>query len=375
MGMLWLQTPERMFKMAVNPDYDPTERFEMSELKLQGQLADLHEIVPTKFHNGFGGHTLWNNDLIGWTLEANERGKYKVLAPILYRDYKGWHDKNTIFLNPILFWTYSALLRGPSSVKGRSVSSCRSTLEEVWGVDAITPGAIAATATYARFALSADHQLQPTGASTHILYQDNFEYYLQYLIEGLLKKKSLVLAIFRTWNKEFYPHSIGTIEANDTEDGMDESMQEALADLDADDEVEESLGAVSNGNPNDGYNTDVLFNDHHDPRCEEENGPSLEHGQSSSSLSDIENPQNLGSHMPSSPPVQDNNSQMLSRNRKTYASVVTSASGSTFQRQSSMRTAKLNEKNQREDTHTEKRGKLNSSTSVQKKKKKKNTRL
>ncbi|KAF8576721.1 hypothetical protein K439DRAFT_1366464 [Ramaria rubella] len=204
MGMLWLQTPECTFKMAVNPDYDPTKRFEMSELKLQGQLVDLHEIVPTKFHDGFGGDTLWNNVTRYWQL-------LQRVPRALCHPHR-WHRAQTLGTLAGANIPNAQPLAAPAVAK--LSHSCHSTLEEVW--DAITPGAIAATATYARFALSADHQLQPTGASTHIPYQDNFEYYLQYLIEGLLKKKSSVLAIYRTWNKEFYPHSIGTVEANDT---------------------------------------------------------------------------------------------------------------------------------------------------------------
>ncbi|KAF8579159.1 hypothetical protein K439DRAFT_1620718 [Ramaria rubella] len=166
-------------------------------------------------------------ELIGWTADANRSGRYKVLAPILYKDYQGRHNKSTIFLNSILFWTYSALVCGPSSVKGRSITSSHSTLEEVWGVDAITPGAIAAAAIFACFALLADIQLQPTGASTRIPYQENFEHYL---------------TIFRSWNQEFHPHT--TPKTNNTGEADDESVQEALADLEADAEVEGSTGNV-----------------------------------------------------------------------------------------------------------------------------------
>ncbi|KAF8582943.1 hypothetical protein K439DRAFT_1349968 [Ramaria rubella] len=140
MAMLWLQNPECTFKLAMDPSYDPAERFTTSELKLQGQLADLWEIIPAKFYEDFSGDVLWNNfkssmsqqrsngstricreagtaifkcldedisdsfqrrkkfkELIGWTADANGSGRYKVLAPILYKDYQGWNDKSTIF--------------------------------------------------------------------------------------------------------------------------------------------------------------------------------------------------------------------------------------------------------------------------------------
>ncbi|KAF8592560.1 hypothetical protein K439DRAFT_1610340 [Ramaria rubella] len=311
MAMLWLRNPKCTFKLAVDPRYDPAECFATSELKLQGQLADLQELVPAKFYEDFSGDVLWNNvhpinacnapmgalifimrqerqffkclnedisdsfqhrkkikELIGWTANANGSGRYKALAPILYKDYQGWHNKSTIFLNLILFQMYS------TCPKASTFNS--STLEEVWGVDAITLGAIAAAAIFARFALSADIQLQPTGASTHIPYQENFEHYLKYLTDGLLKKKASVIVIFRSWNQEFYPHT--TPKTNNTGEADDKSVQEALADLEADDEVEGSTGNVSDSgnerrNPGpDAWNQEST---EHDPGVQEED--SLSH--------------------------------------------------------------------------------------------------
>ncbi|KAF8574638.1 hypothetical protein K439DRAFT_1371888, partial [Ramaria rubella] len=279
--------PKCTFKLAMDPSYDPAKCFATSELKLQGQLADLQEIILASqqhsngstcirreagtaifkcldkdINNSFQRHEKFK-ELIGWTADANGSGRYKALAPILYKDYQGWHDKSTIFLNLILFWMYSALVCGPSSVKGQSITSSRSTLEEVWGVDAITPGAIAAAAIFAHFALLADIQLQPTGTSTRIPYQENFEHYLKYLTDTLLKKKALVIAIFCSWNQEFYPHT--TPETNNTGEADDESVQEALANLEADDEVEGSTGNVSDSG-----------NEHHNPGPDAQNQESTE---------------------------------------------------------------------------------------------------
>ncbi|KAF8585389.1 hypothetical protein K439DRAFT_1343556, partial [Ramaria rubella] len=266
----WLRNPKHTFKLAVDPSYDPAKRFATSELKLQGQLADLREIFKssmsqqrsnrsTRIHceagmaifkcldkdisNSFQ-HREKFKELIGWTADANGSGRYKALAPILYKDYQGRHDKSTIFLNPILFWVHNfESFTYISHLVTHIITSSHSTLEEVWGVDAITLGAIAAAAIFARFALSADIQLQPTGASTCISYQENFEHYLKYLTDKLLKKKASVIAIFRSWNQEFYPHT--TPKTNKTGEADDESVQEALADLEADDEVEGYAGNVS----------------------------------------------------------------------------------------------------------------------------------
>ncbi|KAF8591296.1 hypothetical protein K439DRAFT_1611304 [Ramaria rubella] len=161
----------------------------------------------------------------------------------------------------------------------------------------------------AHFALLADIQLQPTGASTCIPYQENFEHYLKYLTDGLLKKKASVIAIFHSWNQEFYPHT--TPEMNNTGEADDESVQEALANLEADDEVEGSTGNVSdsgNERRNPGPNTQNQESTEHDPDIQEED--SLSHAdercgnelerESSSSLTNVNSnsaiPQSTGNY-------------------------------------------------------------------------------
>jgi hypothetical protein len=42
-------------------------------------------------------------ELIGWTETADRKGEYLALAPILYDNYQGEHNHDTIFLNKILF--------------------------------------------------------------------------------------------------------------------------------------------------------------------------------------------------------------------------------------------------------------------------------
>lgn len=40
--------------------------------------------------------------LIGWTIGDNGEGGYKVMAPILFKDYAGKFDKWKIFRHPII---------------------------------------------------------------------------------------------------------------------------------------------------------------------------------------------------------------------------------------------------------------------------------
>ncbi|KAF8578340.1 hypothetical protein K439DRAFT_1621412 [Ramaria rubella] len=311
----------------------------------QGQLADLQEIIPAKFYEDFSGDVLWNNfkssmsqqrsngstrihreagtaifkcldedisdsfqccekfkELIGWTANANGSGRYKALAPILYKDYQGRHSTTRM---------YSAL---------------------------------------ARFALSANIQLQPTGASTCIPYQENFEHYLKYLTDGLLKKKALVIAIFHSWNQEFYPHT--TPETNNTGEADEESVQEALANLESDDEVERSTGNVSDSG-----------NERHNPGPDAQNQESTEHDpgiQEEDSLSHANERRGHELERESSSSLTDINSNSASQSTGNYQTY----------RWTSARTAKFNEKNWREGMQTEKRARPSSSTAVQKKRKK-----
>ncbi|KIJ39544.1 hypothetical protein M422DRAFT_77889, partial [Sphaerobolus stellatus SS14] len=205
MNMLWLRHPEQLADLSLDMNYDPMRRYDSVDAKLQGQLQDLRDIIPRKFHKEFENHIFWKevrigmqqqrsngisqirlyagpaifdckaSDLatvtgrmrfkeeIGFVEEADGTTRYKALCPILYKEYEGRHDKTKIFLNPALF--------------------------------------------QAQHVLSADNQLQPIGASTNIPYQDDMEYYLKYLNKGLLTEDRHVLAIFQAWNDHFYPNS------------------------------------------------------------------------------------------------------------------------------------------------------------------------
>ncbi|KIJ32760.1 hypothetical protein M422DRAFT_124611, partial [Sphaerobolus stellatus SS14] len=202
--VLWLWHPEQLTELSLDLDYNPTKHFDSLQGRLQGQLCDLHDLFPSRLHREFANSMFWkefkrqvqqqhSNGITRIRIEAGasifdckseelvssfERVKfrkeigfveeedgttwYKILCPILYKDYEGKHNKRKIFLNPTLF------------------NAC--------------------------YALSVDHQLQPVGSSTNICYQDDLEYYLNYLHWGLQKEDRHVKAIFQNWNDHFYPN-------------------------------------------------------------------------------------------------------------------------------------------------------------------------
>ncbi|KIJ54947.1 hypothetical protein M422DRAFT_24811 [Sphaerobolus stellatus SS14] len=247
MSLLWLHQPSETFQLILDEEYDPVDRFQSEDGWLQGQLRDLLEVLPGHWHkemkdelfiNTFVSamqqqrcnastrvrpdagaaifkctHEEFSNradtfkELIGW---SSESGSYKVLAPILFKNYEGKMDKWKIFRNPILMRTYAALLIGPSSIKKAKGdknyvrNGSHHSVESLWGVRCVTPAVIAASAILARFSASADSSFQPTGAITQITYQKDYEFYLKYLSEGLRANNRAVIGIFEEWNKIFY---------------------------------------------------------------------------------------------------------------------------------------------------------------------------
>ncbi|KIJ48584.1 hypothetical protein M422DRAFT_120163, partial [Sphaerobolus stellatus SS14] len=268
MNMLWLRAPDDVFRLKIDTNYNPSNCFKSLDEQRQGVLAELREEIPAKWHDDMyddilirtfvtqmntqrsNGSTrirqagplifscpleIFQNSTsrtatfkedIGFELGADGVGNYNEMAPILFKDYEGKFDKWKIFRNPVLMkvrvqkdssWfriyiiqAYSALVRGMGSIQDLMEGNvtkrqAHSTVESQWGVHRITPGAIAMAAIYARFAASEDKTFQPIGAETKIDYQGDFEYYLEYLHDGLHSKAPSVIELFAIWNKEFYP--------------------------------------------------------------------------------------------------------------------------------------------------------------------------
>ncbi|KIJ43727.1 hypothetical protein M422DRAFT_140968, partial [Sphaerobolus stellatus SS14] len=264
MNMLWLRHPDEVFRLDVDPDYNPANRFKSFDEEFQGILYELREEIPTKWHNEmdkeilihtrangstrirqagpfiFGCQnveTFHNTNIrattfredIGFKMGKDRVGSYSKLAPILFKDYEGTFDRWKIFRNPILMkvqshlylitffiklpyklQAYSALVRGLGSIQDiqegeLTNSSSHYTVESAWGVRKITPAAIAMVSIFTWFAASEDKKFQPIGSHIKINYQEDYEFYLKYLLEGLQSKSPSVLNIMDTWNQMLYP--------------------------------------------------------------------------------------------------------------------------------------------------------------------------
>ncbi|KIJ48303.1 hypothetical protein M422DRAFT_162803, partial [Sphaerobolus stellatus SS14] len=226
MSSLWIRNLPSTFKLNLDDNYDVAHRFRDILSKCQGHLHDLLDFnaemnqqrsnSSTRVRHETGTAILSCKDidlesgknrfqafgaLIGWKPE----GYYDPYCEILYKDYAGVHDRNKILRSPYLIQV--SLVQGPSSVKNKDGSGARKhlTLDKIWCIESVTPGAIAASAIYARFAASADDNFQPIGSKTKISYLDDFELYLKFITNGLRLKKKFVLELIDEWNEQLYP--------------------------------------------------------------------------------------------------------------------------------------------------------------------------
>ncbi|TFY63624.1 hypothetical protein EVG20_g6236 [Dentipellis fragilis] len=248
MRSFWLRDVDATFSTPVNPSYVHSDRFSSAATRIQGQIADLMEILPSEYRTRIRLKAWMNawvmamqqqrsnsvsrvrecalvifsckaDELstttarlarfkvdIGYTTHSNGKGYYKAMAPILYKNYNGSHDSGSIFLNPQLLLIFAVLVHGPSALKDVGSHGARGhTVYTLWKLHKITAGAIAACAILARFVLSADSLLETEGQETGIRYQDDFDTYLQYLTTGLEERRPSVLAILRLGTRSSSP--------------------------------------------------------------------------------------------------------------------------------------------------------------------------
>ncbi|KAJ7715085.1 hypothetical protein DFH07DRAFT_785663 [Mycena maculata] len=238
--MLWLPAgwEEEVWKAKEDEDFSVLDRFGKDEQpfnKIQGALADIYAVIPEEYRDpeDFKGWIpaashglqftsgmndqrsftvtrlrhhpdLWDcttaqlssqqerrqfRDLIGYRVKSKKPNEYyydTMNVPVLHADYQGKHDPRKIFLGPLLFIVHAAITLGP--VAAAAIKANR------------VPPKL-------RWILSVDETFLPTGSVSAIEWQADFEFYLQILTEGLLKKKPSILNIFRVWDNKFYPNS------------------------------------------------------------------------------------------------------------------------------------------------------------------------
>ncbi|KAJ6565218.1 hypothetical protein DFH09DRAFT_850028, partial [Mycena vulgaris] len=121
-------------------------------------------------------------------------------VPILHKDYAGKYDAAKFFLNESLFIVHAAISRGPATAAAMKAGLPPPKVQSVtnlWGMNHSEPGMVAAAGIWVRWVYSVDDTFGATGPVSGIEWQEDFEYYLQLLTEGLQKKKPSILNVFR----------------------------------------------------------------------------------------------------------------------------------------------------------------------------------
>ncbi|KAF8584947.1 hypothetical protein K439DRAFT_1616299 [Ramaria rubella] len=161
-------------------------------------------------------------ELIGWQAGVNGPVFYSLLAPILYRNYEGRHDMKKVFLNQSLFNIFNVIIHGPGALNREpGAKSTKGVVMNniIWELKEVMPGAIAASAVFACFALSNDLSFQRQGSASGINYEADFNTYLKYLISSRTQNWHSIKQIFSIWNNYFFPgiiriEAIGAVPAH-----------------------------------------------------------------------------------------------------------------------------------------------------------------
>ncbi|KAE9398623.1 hypothetical protein BT96DRAFT_821759 [Gymnopus androsaceus JB14] len=171
--------------------------------RLQGH-PNLFDCSSSEFSTSNGRLAL--HDRVGWKEDAehSEQSHYDASnVPLLHKDYDGKFDLEKFMLIPMLLVVHAAITKGPASawaLKNKTAPPKAQSVTNLWCLKKTTPGMIASSAIWV------NDMFLPVGSTTGIEWWLDFDFYLQYLSEGLQKWKPSVLKIFCVWDKVFYPN-------------------------------------------------------------------------------------------------------------------------------------------------------------------------
>ncbi|KAJ7321995.1 hypothetical protein DFH08DRAFT_818372 [Mycena albidolilacea] len=264
--MLWLRDKKRAFTLKADDMYNPLERFETDSTKMQGQLADLRNILPEalrdkmgdmeengladEFRAGMGEQRSQISTRIHRTSGPEiSTAHRKIYCPAIHvvRTSSASRLAGSATTTPLAA-IFASIVRGPSAVallkdhKNPVVQA--ETNDQIWGLQSedTTAGDIAALViarVQSRFALSADDSLRKNSKVTGINWAADYELYLKYLTTGLEKCNTSVLKIFRMWDDIFFP---GRSDASGGAENNGGSTVDAMDLLNADAEEEPEDG-------------------------------------------------------------------------------------------------------------------------------------
>ncbi|KAF8588094.1 hypothetical protein K439DRAFT_1613846 [Ramaria rubella] len=199
MYLIWISNVSMSFCTKLNPNYSPEDCFQAGlEWKQQGEQADLHAAFPPELHGDFKHdfiHTMHGAMKIAVCVLAGL--KMLMILHSTTHLHRSYIETLLAALKLVLLHVFLVIIWGLGTLNcDPGIRSRSKTVDQIWGLTEITPGAIAASAIPASailvcFALSEDALLQPQGSVTKINYEVDFYLYLKFLISSLTGGKKM----------------------------------------------------------------------------------------------------------------------------------------------------------------------------------------
>ncbi|KAG2746322.1 hypothetical protein P692DRAFT_20680566, partial [Suillus brevipes Sb2] len=237
-----------LFPTTPQLNFDPRSnaRWSSSDAKLKGAMAELYFCVPKTLHKAMETYTQFGplfraavssersnilhvikgcaglifsglkldpttftdepskkkeNEQLLALIKKNGEGEYTRLAPILFKD-PSVIMPDDFLMSPVLVKIICVEMFGKAVLSGKTKGHPKARGQR-WATQCVTEGMIAGAAILARFLLSHDHELTAIGPATRIEYQQDFDFFF----EWLFKRSSWAISVMDYYNREVFGSS------------------------------------------------------------------------------------------------------------------------------------------------------------------------
>ncbi|KAJ7040606.1 hypothetical protein C8F04DRAFT_1177944 [Mycena alexandri] len=141
-------------------------------------------------------------------------------AEVLFADHDGTMNVDKIFRGPLLLIIFACIIRGPLGAKGlfegKSKLPSAKVTQRIYKIKCTLEPAIASSAVWAIWVLSADTQLGSGGEGdeTQIDYKFYYETFLRQICEGLRDGAEWAVELFRYWDDVLFPNVEDSLSQN-----------------------------------------------------------------------------------------------------------------------------------------------------------------
>ncbi|KAF9494957.1 hypothetical protein BDN71DRAFT_1559946 [Pleurotus eryngii] len=165
----------QMFKAAFSAQRSSA----VSQIRSNGsRLFAEYNLPDTLWSTDNGAGRLASPKLQSMLKFPNDKVQYPPLAPILYPNLK--QSNAGLFRNPVLPQILRLTLYGPASLSSDRVVTA--TVGKIWGVEKVTPGAIAFAAVMVRYVLAPDTTIKYRGPESNIPWAEHYYLYKKMIV-------------------------------------------------------------------------------------------------------------------------------------------------------------------------------------------------